>query len=255
MLKLAVAGVVVIVSVFGLSELQVFNRPAAQPTAQTETVEGTAVVESKPAVEPPAAQPEPEQSVKEIPAKTVAATPKLEAQPKKSASAPAIPAAPPARQTLVAQNTTPNPPSIPQQQTLTPSAPPVTAVPVTPQVNKERQAAAPPVSTPPSNLAPNPKPEETSVPITPPRAIGQFAPVLSEKVRRTIVGEAVVRVKVSVDTAGRVTSAESVTGGSPIPEALAGAAVNAVKRWQFEPARRGGEKVPGNVVLSFTFRK
>jgi outer membrane biosynthesis protein TonB len=40
-----------------------------------------------------------------------------------------------------------------------------------------------------------------------------------------------------------------------IPDALAVNAINAVKQWQFEPARRGGEKVAGDVVLSFTFRK
>ena len=32
-------------------------------------------------------------------------------------------------------------------------------------------------------------------------------------------------------------------------------AVSAVKNWQFEPARRGEEKVPGEIVLSFAFRK
>ena len=33
------------------------------------------------------------------------------------------------------------------------------------------------------------------------------------------------------------------------------AAISAIKRWQFEPARRGGDKVPSDIVLSFTFRK
>ena len=37
--------------------------------------------------------------------------------------------------------------------------------------------------------------------------------------------------------------------------ALAAAAITAVKRWQFEPARRGDDKVTGEIELSFTFRK
>jgi TonB family protein len=67
--------------------------------------------------------------------------------------------------------------------------------------------------------------------------------------------EVVVRVKVNVDATGKVIAAEPVVGGSPVPEALADSTISAVKRWEFEPARRGGDKVPGDIVLSFTFRK
>jgi TonB family protein len=62
-------------------------------------------------------------------------------------------------------------------------------------------------------------------------------------------------VRVNVDAAGKVIAAESVGSGGPVAEALADSAVSAVKRWQFEPARRGGDKVPGEIVLSFAFRK
>jgi TonB family protein len=93
------------------------------------------------------------------------------------------------------------------------------------------------------------------MPVTPPRVIRQFAPVLPENIRRSISGEMVVRLKVSVDVSGKVISAEPIAENASVPDALASTAIGAVKRWQFEPARRGGDKVPGDVVLSFTFRK
>jgi TonB family protein len=107
----------------------------------------------------------------------------------------------------------------------------------------------------PSNPIQRPTPVEVSLPYTPPSAIRQLAPIVSDKIRRSMTGEVVVRVKVNVDAAGKVIAAEPVAGGSPVPEALADSTISAVKRWQFEPARRGGDKVPGDVVLSFTFRK
>jgi TonB family protein len=107
----------------------------------------------------------------------------------------------------------------------------------------------------PSNPVQSPKPIAVSLSYTPPSAIRQSAPMVSDKVRRSITGEVVVRVKVNVDAVGKVIGAEPVGGGNPVAEALADSAISAVKRWQFEPARRGGDKVPGDIVLSFTFRK
>jgi TonB family protein len=65
----------------------------------------------------------------------------------------------------------------------------------------------------------------------------------------------IIKVRANIDATGKVISAESVSKGDPVAEALAGSAIAAVKRWQFEPAQRGPEKVAGEVVLSFTFRK
>ena len=107
----------------------------------------------------------------------------------------------------------------------------------------------------PSNPVQSPKPVEVRLPYTPPSAIRQSAPVVSDKVRRSITGEVVVRVKVNVDAAGKVIAAEPVGSGSLVAAALADSAISAVKRWQFEPARRGGDKVASDIVLSFTFRK
>ena len=79
--------------------------------------------------------------------------------------------------------------------------------------------------------------------------------MVPEKVLRSIRGEVVVRVRVKVDAAGKVVAAEPVENSSPVALALADSAITAIKRWQFEPARRGSDRVAGNVVLSFAFRK
>ena len=78
---------------------------------------------------------------------------------------------------------------------------------------------------------------------------------MMDKVRRSIEGEMVAKVRVYVDATGKVTDIKALTGGTPVADALAITAINAVRRWQFEPAHRGDEKVPGDVELSFTFRK
>jgi outer membrane biosynthesis protein TonB len=248
MLKIAVAGGVAIVSFFGLSELPVFKglEPAAPPA---KTAASATPAESRPAVEAPATQPQPEPKTQEAPeppplraaAETVKPSELPVKQPKSNldkvrAKALVVPVPAPALPTLIAQNTIPSPAAVPQ--------PRPQALPVLP-------AGLIPASIP----APSPTTPAASVPVTPPHAIRQFAPVLSEKVSRNIVGEAVVRLKVSVNAAGKVTGAEPIAGGSPVPDVIVATAVNTVKRWQFEPARRGDDKVAGEVVLSFIFRK
>jgi TonB family protein len=79
--------------------------------------------------------------------------------------------------------------------------------------------------------------------------------MVPEKVLRSIRGEVVVRVRVNVDATGKVVAAEPVGNSSPVAMALADSAITAIKRWQFEPARRGSNKVAGDIVLSFAFRK
>ena len=79
--------------------------------------------------------------------------------------------------------------------------------------------------------------------------------MIQDNVRRSIAGEIVIKVRANIDATGKVIGAESVSKGDAVAEALAGSAIAAVKRWQFEPARRGADKVPGEIVLSFIFRK
>ena len=102
---------------------------------------------------------------------------------------------------------------------------------------------------------PSAKPDESSSLYYPPTAVRQFAPILPESVRRAIRGAVVVRVRVNVDADGQVTAAEPVADGPPVAETIVMAATSAVKRWQFEPARRGSEKIPAQTILNFTFRR
>lgn len=261
MLKIAIAGGVVIASVFGLSELRVFDHPSAQPAPEASQTEPAGASASDPAL----AVPKPEQTVERKP---VAPTPEPASaksgdslvKPAAQAKKVAAPVTPRKQPVLVAENTSSKPPAVPQQQTtqpasITPSAPVQQRLSPAPPVASQRPAAEQPSIAPPVSAPPSPKPAENVIPVTPPRAIRQFAPVLPENVRRSISGEMIVRLKVSVDVSGKVISAEPLAGGAAVPDALARTAIGAVKRWQFEPARRGGENVPGDVVLSFAFRK
>jgi TonB family protein len=247
--KIVVAGVVVIASVFGLGELRVFDRPDAQPAS------GQAVMANS---SPAALQPVPVPPARQEIAKTSKPAPAILPHATTVIAKPASPAAltklaPPTvglQQTLVAQTSAPRAPVAFRQEPLQTFPPAPVAEAATPlPVNIERQPVAP------SNPVQRPRPVETSLPYTPPSAIRQSAPMVSDKVRRSISGEVVVRVRVKVDAAGGVVAAEPVGSGSPVADALADSAISAVKRWQFEPARRGGDKVAGDVVLSFTFRK
>jgi TonB family protein len=248
--KLVVAGVVVIASVFGLGELRVFDQPDVHPSPKQVVMANST---------PSAPQPVRAQAGGQEIAKTSKPAlsmppldPTANATPAGLAAPPNAKPAPPtlgSQRTLVAQNSAPKAlvPFRPEPlQTLKP-APVIDATP--PPVSTERLPVVP------SDLLPRPKPVQANLPYTPPSAIRQSAPLVPEKLLQSIRGDIVVRVRVNVDADGKVVAAEPVGGGSPVAEALADSAISAVKHWQFEPARRGGDKVAGDVVLSFTFRK
>jgi len=106
----------------------------------------------------------------------------------------------------------------------------------------------------PAPSAPSATPDGTTV-YTPPYAMRQFAPILSDSARQAIRGEVVVRIRVNVDESGAVVAAEPLAESRTIAEPLLAAATSAVKRWKFEPAQRAGQRIAGETVLSFTFRK
>jgi protein TonB len=244
--KIAVSGVVVIASVFGLGELRVFDRQDAQPARDQRVMADSTPAEPKPAPDPPARR-----EIAKTSKPTLATPPPSITANARPAEPAVLPKPKTAPATLSSQLTlTAQPPVVFQQeplQTLPPA--PVTEAATPPPVNTERQPVAPTIP------VQRPKPVEASLRYKPPSAIRQLAPLVSEKVRRSITGEVVVRVRVNVDAAGRVVAAQPVGNSSPVADALADSAISAVKRWEFEPARRGGDKVAGDIVLSFTFRK
>ncbi len=244
--KVGVAGVVVIASVFGLGELRVLEKPDAEAAPKQAVAASSAPTQKKPALDA-RAKPEIAKASTPVPAARVTA---VKTQP----AAPAVPPEPtptPAplalteQRTMVAENSAPKTLVAFRQQ-------PVETSPFAPVPETQLRPVTPVT---PASLVQSPKRVQASLPYTPPNAIRQSAPMVSEKVRQSINGDVAVRVRVNVDAAGKVIGAEQVGTGSLVAEALADSAITAIKRWQFEPARRGGDKVPSDIVLSFTFRK
>jgi protein TonB len=80
----------------------------------------------------------------------------------------------------------------------------------------------------------------------------RMIPALPSALRGAIWKATVVDVDVSVDTAGNVVKAEAVSKSSLNP-LLRDAAVQAARRWKFQPAQFDGHAVPANIVVQFSF--
>jgi hypothetical protein len=59
---------------------------------------------------------------------------------------------------------------------------------------------------------------------------------------------------VRIDDAGRVVKAEPMPSKEPVSSSLVDAARSAAMLWRFEPARRGNQPVPSDMVLRFQYR-
>lgn len=82
----------------------------------------------------------------------------------------------------------------------------------------------------------------------PPRAIEEMMPETT-----AFGGFARTSVKVRIDAAGRVVSADPLQDGAPADPSLAGIAVSAAKRWRFHPATLNGVPVPSDYTIVFAF--
>jgi len=245
--KLGALSVAVIASVVGFSGVFDSQKTQTQPPV---AVEQPAIVEPPPAVEPPVAAVQSKKPKPAIPpapvkaVKTIVTPPRVQAPPRKQE-----PVTMPVEQPVVVADNAAAKPAAALQPAPQRVAPPPAPVP------------QPRIATPPPPVAPLalpvqvPKPVEPIAPLIAPHATRQFAPMVPDNVRRSITGEVVIKVRVSVDAIGKVTAAEALPTGNAVAESVAAAAISAVKKWQFEPARRGEEKVAGEVALSFTFRK
>jgi TonB family protein len=78
----------------------------------------------------------------------------------------------------------------------------------------------------------------------------QVLPEVSEKSRTTIHGTVRTVIKVHVDTAGSVSTAQIASGGSRF---FANAALDAAKQWDFAPAKVDGHAVASEWLLHFDF--
>ena len=86
----------------------------------------------------------------------------------------------------------------------------------------------------------------------PPVPTHQSVPALPTALRGAIWKATLVDVNVSVDATGNVVKAEAVAkaGLNPL---LRDAAVQAARRWKFQPAQFDGHAVPANLVVQFNF--
>jgi len=101
-----------------------------------------------------------------------------------------------------------------------------------------------PAASPVKDMTPDPR-TAAAIPAVP---VSKVQPVYPELARRMKV-TGTVRVAITVDTAGKVTSAKAVDG----PAVLRTSAEQAVKQWLFSPATMNGKPVPGTGTVSILF--
>jgi len=156
------------------------------------------------------------------------------------------------------------PPPAPDQETQTASAP--TSSPAPPP-----QPAPKPAAKAPAETAPKPTPEpQAAAPeakpqaAPPPPVSGRTAsekgavadrvmPEPSSKASQTIRGKVSVKVRLSVDSEGKVTDASF---DSPGPSRyFSNLALQAAHKWRFKPAQSNGQPAPSEWTLHFEFRR
>jgi protein TonB len=98
-----------------------------------------------------------------------------------------------------------------------------------------------------SKLAATPAPADNAA------VVDQVLPDLLPKAVSSIHGQFLVKVRVSVDATGAVSSAGFDSQGPS--KYFANAALEASRRWRFKPAQVNGEAVPSAWVLEFRFTR
>jgi TonB family protein len=102
-----------------------------------------------------------------------------------------------------------------------------------------------------TNVANPPRVESAAKPVTQGEVLSQVMPEVSQRARATIRGTVHVAVKLHVDTAGNVASAELFSPGPS--RYFADQALHAAHRWDFAPAKVDGHAVASEWVVRFEF--
>ncbi len=148
-----------------------------------------------------------------------------------------------------------------------PAVPGPIAAPVGPPVQPAEAPKQPVVAPPPVRAetakapaippAPNVAlPVATSKPtgqIIPPKAVVEVAMEVSEKLKQSIVGDVFITLDLDVDEKGKVTKAVLAGKITKNVQKLESAALDAVRRWQFEPARQGDRPIPSQTTVKLHF--
>jgi protein TonB len=219
---------------------------------------GTAATSAQPAPRPVTPAASTASTVIAVPRETIRSTPAINA-PAISAKGANTPVAPDSEATI-ARNPEPLPARgepVPAHlaSTSAASVPPAVVAPPAVQPAPAQAQQAPPVSN--AQPAPIPAvPATREVAVKPPAPLRQVAPVIPSAIRKNMTADVSIRLRVQVDAAGNVASAATAASpGDAIGEALARAAVDAIKKWKFTPALQGTQPVAAETVLSFTFRR
>jgi outer membrane biosynthesis protein TonB len=89
--------------------------------------------------------------------------------------------------------------------------------------------------------------------ITPAKSIREARPAVPANLSNMIASEVQVDVRVEIDATGRVTQARPLASIGPVSAFLVASARAAARLWLFEPARRGSQNVPSEMVLKFRY--
>lgn len=87
----------------------------------------------------------------------------------------------------------------------------------------------------------------------PPRPVRETAPAVPAELGHTLKGEVPLDVRAYVGESGNVTYAEVLTNVTEANRRLASLAVFDARHWEFIPAQRGAQMVPGEVILHYRF--
>jgi TonB family protein len=121
-------------------------------------------------------------------------------------------------------------------------------------VKKDQPAPAPAALTVPTEPAPSSAAPSSATPATGPvtqgEALNQVLPEVSDRSRSTIHGTVRVIIKVHVDSSGSVSGAEVASSPSKF---FADSALQAARRWDFAPAKIGGQNVASDWLVRFDF--
>lgn len=98
--------------------------------------------------------------------------------------------------------------------------------------------------------------KETPAPVRfRPLVVHQVSPVIPESIKNRIDRDIPVAIRIHVSGTGKVVKAEPLIREDGLSAYLASRAVEAVRRWQFEPVVVQGRPVSGQMTIHFRFKK
>jgi periplasmic protein TonB len=128
---------------------------------------------------------------------------------------------------------------------------------------KPEPVSPPPPEPPPTTIAKAPNVPATATipiparlpsgPVIPPKLLAQARMEVPASLRKSILGDVVITVDLEIDESGQVAKAALAGKITKNAQKLESAALDAVRRSKFEPARQGDQPVPGRTTLKFQF--